>query len=354
MAQTKKRRRRSNGNGPLLAAVCVLALVVIALAIYMVISMLGEAPEQTEPTQSTPATTQPTETDPTQTEPTQTEPISGWVEQGGSRYYLQADGTYATGWLDVDGSRYYLGADGAAVTGWQDVDGKEYYFKDTGAMARGVVELEGKRYFFTATGEQILVVNKWNEIPDPYETDLVELKSDISLDDMWVQSYCYDSLVQMLYDCNDAMEEGKLGPDGKISMAYVVSAYRTTEHQNRLYWKKVDKLKSMGRTQEEAEIEAATVNAIPGTSEHQLGLAVDIIDNHNWSLVEGQGDLPVHQWLHANSWRYGWILRYPDNKLDITGIIYEPWHYRYVGVEVAKEVYESGLTLEEYIASLSE
>ncbi len=352
MAQTRKRRKKKSGNGLLLALLGFLALAVIVLAVVLLLP--AKEPAETEPTDSKPAVTEPTDTDPTQTDPTVTESLSGWIEQGGNRYYLKEDGTYATGWLDADGQRYYLGTDGIAYTGWQEVDGKEYYFKDTGAMAQGVVELEDKRYFFTATGEQILIVNKWNHIPDPYETDLKELTSDVALEDMWLQSWCYDSLVQMIKDCNQAMIDGNLGGDGKISMAYVVSAFRTAEHQERLYWQKVEKLKSMGRTQAEAEVEAATVNAIPTTSEHELGLAVDIIDNHNWSLVEGQGDLPVHQWLHQNSWRYGWILRYPDNKLDITGIVYEPWHYRYVGVEVAEAVYNSGLTLEEYIASLSE
>ena len=93
--------------------------------------------------------------------------------------------------------------------------------------------------------------------------------------------------------------------------------------------------------------------ARPGTSEHELGLAVDIIDTQLWDLVEEQENLPAQQWLMENSWKYGFIFRYPKDKIEITGIIYEPWHYRYVGKELAAEIHESGLTLEEYLANLS-
>ena len=105
---------------------------------------------------------------------------------------------------------------------------------------------------------------------------------------------------------------------------------------------------------EEAAKIAATVVAYPGTSEHQLGYAVDIIDTQLWKLEQEQENLAAQQWLMANSWEYGFILRYPNGKTDSTGIIYEPWHYRYVGPEVARELHESGMTLEEYLLSLSD
>ena len=107
-------------------------------------------------------------------------------------------------------------------------------------------------------------------------------------------------------------------------------------------------------SREEAEIEAAKTVAIPGTSEHQLGIAVDIIDTQNWSLVEEQENLEGQQWLMENCWRYGFILRYPKGTTDITGIIYEPWHYRYVGLELAQEIHGLGITLEEYLDMLTE
>ena len=89
--------------------------------------------------------------------------------------------------------------------------------------------------------------------------------------------------------------------------------------------------------------------AVPGTSEHQLGLALDIVDVANQVLDERQENTEVQKWLMKNSWKYGFILRYPTDKSDITGISYEPWHYRYVGKEAAKEIYEAGICLEEYL-----
>ena len=84
-----------------------------------------------------------------------------------------------------------------------------------------------------------------------------------------------------------------------------------------------------------------------------LDMALDIVDNRNWKLDESQADMPTQQWLMENSWRYGWILRYPNEKSAITGIIYEPWHYRYVGKTIAKEIYDLGICLEEYLQKLS-
>ena len=104
-----------------------------------------------------------------------------------------------------------------------------------------------------------------------------------------------------------------------------------------------------GYDAEEADQKAATVVARPGTSEHELGLAVDIVDADYQQLDEGQASTPVQQWLMEHCWEYGFILRYPDGKSDLTGIIYEPWHYRYVGVETAQALRESGQCLEEYL-----
>ena len=93
--------------------------------------------------------------------------------------------------------------------------------------------------------------------------------------------------------------------------------------------------------------------AFPGTSAHQLGLAVDIVDLSNQNLNESQEDTAVQKWLMENSWRYGFILRYPNDKSDVTGIVYEPWHYRYVGKEAAKEIYGQGICLEEYLEQIN-
>ena len=93
--------------------------------------------------------------------------------------------------------------------------------------------------------------------------------------------------------------------------------------------------------------------AVPGTSEHQTGLALDIVDASYQHLDQAQEATPVQQWLMAHSWEYGFVLRYPTGKSETTGIIYEPWHYRYVGREAAREMTGLGLCLEEYVDRFS-
>ena len=92
------------------------------------------------------------------------------------------------------------------------------------------------------------------------------------------------------------------------------------------------------------QAEADTFSARPGTSEHQTGLAMDV----GW-IDDSYGDTPSGKWLAANCYKYGFIIRYPKNKESITGYKYEPWHIRYLGTDIAKDVYDSGLCLEEYL-----
>lgn len=128
----------------------------------------------------------------------------------------------------------------------------------------------------------------------------------------------------------------------------ICSSYRTHDKQEELFRKKVNTLRKQGYSQEEAETEAARWVARPGTSEHETGLAVDIVDKSYQLLDEKQEQTPVQQWLMAHCAEYGFILRYSVEKSDLTGIGYEPWHYRYVGTEAAKAITEQGLCLEEY------
>ncbi len=112
----------------------------------------------------------------------------------------------------------------------------------------------------------------------------------------------------------------------------------------------MNKCRARGYAQEDAQREAARSVAAPGTSEHQLGLAADIVDQSYQSLDDHQAETPVQQWLMAHSWEYGFILRYPPEKSETTGVIYEPWHYRYVGKEAAQAITRQGVCLEEYLA----
>lgn len=132
----------------------------------------------------------------------------------------------------------------------------------------------------------------------------------------------------------------------------ICSAFRSWDTQEYLYQNKINRVMLQeGLSEEEAAVEAGTVVAVPGTSEHQIGLALDIVSSEYITLDEKQMETEDQQWLMENSWKYGFILRYPLDKSDITGIIFEPWHYRYVGKEAAKEIYEQDITLEEYLGA---
>ncbi len=181
---------------------------------------------------------------------------------------------------------------------------------------------------------RLTLVNPWNPLPVTWEPPAMkELTSGWQVDER-----CYEDLMDMLKDCSAAGHE-----------ALVCSAYRPRSLQEELFGNLVQEYMGQGMTEEKAKAEAAKEVAVPGTSEHQLGLAMDIVDMDHQLLDDTQADTPAQQWLLKNSWRYGFILRFPKEKEDITGIIYEPWHYRYVGREAAAEIYQGNLCLEEYL-----
>lgn len=176
----------------------------------------------------------------------------------------------------------------------------------------------------------LTLVNYNHPIPDQYQADLVELEGGERVD-----RRIYDPLMNMLTDAKQA-NLGKLPK--------VVSGYRTQEKQQSLYDEKIAKYKQQGYDDREAIKQAEQWVAVPGFSEHQLGFAVDI----NGAAYD------VYLWLQQNSYKYGFIFRYPGDKTDITKVAEEVWHYRYVGVEAASEMFEQGLCLEEYLAKLQQ
>lgn len=179
-----------------------------------------------------------------------------------------------------------------------------------------------------------LLVNLWNPLPEDYTVELEKLDNGLQ-----IAAEARPALEQMLSDCEAA------GLD-----VTVCSAYRTESTQNRLYQNKIARLRAAGYSREEALAEAGRWVAPPGTSEHQTGLAVDIMATDYPVLDEKQAQTAEQQWLMEHCWEYGFILRYPTDKSSVTGIGYEPWHYRYVGQEVAADIYARGICLEEYIA----
>ncbi len=176
-------------------------------------------------------------------------------------------------------------------------------------------------------GWNLVVVNRWNELPEDYDIELMELSNGQKIDE---RIYPY---LQEMFDA--ARVEG--------IYPIVREGYRTEEEQQAIFDEKVQAYINEGYSRSRAERTAKEWVALPGTSEHQLGIVVDInADKSKCSNDE------VYEWLAENAHEYGFILRYPQGKTEITGTSYEPWHYRYVGVEVANEIYKRNICLEEY------
>ncbi len=125
------------------------------------------------------------------------------------------------------------------------------------------------------------------------------------------------------------------------------SVYRSVAQQSQLWQAQLKKNPAYGR-----DPFTMPVRAMPGNaSEHSTGLALDILSVDDDTADDGYGDTREGKWLKENAWKYGFIMRYPKDKESITGVVYEPWHYRYVGKQAAKEIYQSGVCLEEYLHS---
>ena len=180
-------------------------------------------------------------------------------------------------------------------------------------------------------GWNLILVNRNSYIPDDYKVELTELSNGEKVD-----SRIYPELQEMF---NDTRAQGY--------GLFVREGYRTQEEQQQLLDEKIEAYENEGKSKSEAKKLAEQWVAIPGTSEHQLGIAVDI----NADTTKSSSD-DVYSWLAENAHKYGFIKRYPSDKTDITGVINEPWHYRYVGKEAALEIYSQGMCLEEYIDTL--
>lgn len=176
----------------------------------------------------------------------------------------------------------------------------------------------------------LIVINNQNEIPPDYKLNLKEYR-DISID-----ARIKESLEDMI---NDALLQN-------IKL-WVSSGYRSLEKQSELFSNKINEYKNKGYTDVDAVNLAQGIIAKPGTSEHNIGIAVDLNGVKDDFCYSNE-----YKWLMENSQNYGFILRYDNNKHGLTGKIYEPWHFRYVGKENAKKMKEKNLCLEEYITFL--
>lgn len=183
---------------------------------------------------------------------------------------------------------------------------------------------------------RLMLVNADHLLPEDYTFEKVVIEDNFTFDARAAQA-----LTEML----------EAGRAAGYSLR-IVSTYRTVERSDYLYTSKVSEYQALGYSEEDAAVEAARWVAPPRQSEHNAGLAIDVVsrdyDQVYGDLMHEFEDFPAFTWLSEHCAEFGFILRYPEDKQEITGITYEPWHYRYVGVEHAQKMQELGLCLEEY------
>lgn len=307
-----RRRRRKNTHGVEPLTIILYSAAAVLLLLAVISGSRGAAPADPN------TTTEPT-TDPTggTTEPTGI--ITGWVDEGDSRYYMLSDGTFAKGWMDMDGRRYYFQENGMTLSGWHEVEGINRYFRADGSMARGEEEIDGVTHFFTSTGAEVELVSPAHPLRADYVPVLTDLSVSYASSGVQIDERMLDDLIAMMDACNDALAD-QYGDDAP--RCCVTYGYR-----------------------DPAKLEEGA----SATNEHLLGLAVDIVDTDSWSTG---ADQPAQKWLAEHSWEYGFILRYPEGKTEATGVEAQSGHYRYVGTELAQELQASGLALEEYLNNL--
>ena len=250
--------------------------------------------------------------------------FSGWLETEEGRRYFTAEGPMLTGWQNLEEGRRFFGDNGLMATGWREMGEYRYYFLEDGAPAVGPTEIDGETHYFTPKGIEVILVNGLNPVPEWYILDAWTIA-----DTHKVDSRCYDALLRMLDDCTAAGIEYEFNSGYRTLWEQTaILEYRTREH-----------MKTYSLDFREARDMALETVAVPSTSEHHLGLAVDLL---------GEDAIA---WFTEHCWDYGFIVRYTKEKETITGIVDEPWHFRYVGTEVSLDMKDSGLCLEEYLGA---
>lgn len=297
---------------------------------------------------------------------------TGWLDFDGSSFYMEDNGYITTGWATLEeriseeeierlqekakkeGKKfvmdeprevlYYFREDGVMATGWQKIDQKDHYFIQAnqkayngrfltaGMAARGRVTTPQGTLYFAHNGELIPMMDKWNSFNSIYEPNLY----DEGYNGVKLIQECADALRQMLDDAHAAKQYPVLR-----------QGYLPQNTSKSLYTQALKNAKG------DADEVLKTLSP-PEMDEHRLGLTADLTPDssakYDASVIE---KTPAIQWLMENCWKYGFILRYPKGDEVITGIPYRPWQYRYVGVEIATQMHELDMCLEEYIDYLT-
>ena len=247
----------------------------------------------------------------------------GFAQLEDGRYFFGEDGRMVTGWQQIGENTFYFSENGPMHTGWLQEDEYSYYFLEDGTMATSPTVIDGETCFFTPDGIYILLVNYRYGMPENRQPSLVRYGE-------WarVAAVAEQKLRQMILDCRATGIE-----------CWLNCGYRTKQEQQKILDERTLEYQKEGLSYQAAYDKTLETVALPGFSEHETGLAMDVVCS------------VFPTWLHEHCWEYGFILRYPEGKEDITGISYEHWHYRYVGTKVSMAMKDTGLCLEEYVGA---
>lgn len=376
MAKIRHKRRN-----PLLPLVIVLAVAVVALALLLVVLNGGSDPDPTpdadlSTTTSTTTTTaapvpqagtyvttdvlnvrrgpgttyEVLQTLPANTEVKVLEYKDGWwrIDLQGEEAYISADYVVPVNAASADKTSTTSATKKTTTTSTTAKSGTvtSPQYKDRYIDEEGMLQFDAgdnyvqKKSATRTTPWYLLLVNDWNPMDKGYDDKVTMKKVDRYAvnGNQKVDARMYDDLMAML-------EAGKAYNIG------VQSSYRPYSKQEQLYWNKVDSMRGTYSDPVVMQTKAGEVVKRPGFSEHNTGLAVDLYGSGDYSLTASFAKTNAYKWLMENCADYGFILRFPKGKESITGVIYEAWHFRYVGdPEIAHKIMDSGLCLEEYLA----
>ncbi len=201
-------------------------------------------------------------------------------------------------------------------------------------------------------GRNLMLLNRNYELPADFEWDLVYWSNGNFVDAMYLNREEYNSVKAVDKAAYQPLKDMFAAANKAGVPLELISAYRSIYLQDKLFTRSVDSFISQGYSEAEAIKQANFSRTFSGTSEHNTGLGFDLLQKGNYNLSTSFENTAEFKWLMKNAENYGFILRYAKDKTDKTGIMYEPWHFRYVGVEHAKKINELGMCLEEYIEYL--
>jgi D-alanyl-D-alanine carboxypeptidase len=198
-------------------------------------------------------------------------------------------------------------------------------------------------------GRSLMLLNRQYELPEDFKWDLVYWSNGQYVDAMYLNCEERNSVQAVDRAAYQPLKDMFAAAESAGVPLQLVSAFRSIHLQDKLFTRSVNSYISQGYSETDAINKANYSRTFSGTSEHNTGLGFDILEKGNYSLSTSFENTNQFRWLMENAENYGFILRYAADKTTQTGIMYEPWHFRYVGVEHAKKINELGLCLEEYI-----